>query len=94
MRGLMRGLDRLLAGLFCLLIRVYQLTLSPLLRLLGAGCRFHPSCSRYAMECFRVHAVPRAFWLSVRRILRCHPWHPGGFDPVPPKKNKIGDNNH
>lgn len=66
--------------LLILLIRCYQWTLSPLL---GPRCRFHPSCSHYAADALRVHGVLRGSWLALRRLSRCHPWHPGGFDPVP-----------
>jgi len=65
------------------LIRVYQLTLS---KLLGPVCRFEPSCSRYAAECLRLHGAARGGWLSVRRLSRCHPFNPGGYDPPPPAK--------
>lgn len=61
-------------------IRVYQRTLSPLL---GPCCRFTPSCSHYACACIRDHGALRGGWLTVRRLLRCHPWHPGGVD-LPP----------
>jgi len=63
-----------------LLIRLYQLTLSPLL---GPRCRFYPSCSQYALEALRLHGSLRGGWLSAQRVCRCHPWHTGGFDPVP-----------
>ena len=63
-----------------LLIRVYQWTLSPLL---GNVCRFHPSCSRYAAACLEAHGALRGSWLALRRLLRCHPFHPGGYDPPP-----------
>lgn len=62
------------------LIRVYQLFFSPLL---GNHCRFYPSCSKYAREAVERYGVIRGVWLAIRRVLRCHPWHPGGFDPVP-----------
>ena len=62
------------------LIRVYQLAISPML---GNRCRFYPSCSEYSMEALRRHGLFRGLWLTVRRVGRCHPWHPGGFDPVP-----------
>ncbi|MBK1704885.1 membrane protein insertion efficiency factor YidD [Halochromatium glycolicum] len=64
-----------------LLLRAYQLFLSPLL---GQHCRFYPSCSQYAIEAVEQHGVLRGSWLGLKRLLRCHPWHPGGVDPVPP----------
>jgi uncharacterized protein len=69
-----------IARLLLLLIRAYQLLLSPLL---GPSCRFEPSCSRYAAACIREHGALRGGYLAVRRILRCHPFHPGGYDPPP-----------
>lgn len=68
------------------LVRLYQLTLSPAKRALfgpACGCRFYPTCSAYAMEAFRLHGFWRGGILALWRILRCHPFHPGGFDPVP-----------
>jgi hypothetical protein len=62
------------------LIRGYQLAISPML---GNHCRFEPSCSEYSMIALRRHGLLRGLWLAVRRIVRCHPWHPGGYDPVP-----------
>ena len=67
------------------LIRAYQLILSPLL---PPACRFEPSCSRYAAEAIRSHGALRGFWLALRRIARCHPFSPGGFDPVPPPEGR------
>jgi putative membrane protein insertion efficiency factor len=61
-------------------IRGYQRFVSPLL---GPRCRFFPSCSSYAAEALAVHGVIRGSWLAVRRIARCHPFHPGGYEPVP-----------
>ncbi len=66
------------------LLRVYQLGLSPLL---GPRCRFHPSCSHYMHEAVAVHGALRGVWLGLRRLARCHPLHPGGYDPVPPAKS-------
>jgi putative membrane protein insertion efficiency factor len=63
-----------------ILIRAYQLVLSPLL---GPRCRFYPSCSHYAIEAIETHGALRGSWLSAKRICRCHPFNPGGFDPVP-----------
>jgi putative membrane protein insertion efficiency factor len=65
-------------------VRVYQLTLRPLI---GDHCRFYPSCSAYAREALSVHGADRGSWLAARRILRCHPWHPGGIDAVPSLKD-------
>ncbi|HEY4106863.1 MAG TPA: membrane protein insertion efficiency factor YidD [Polyangiaceae bacterium] len=70
----------MLAQALIFLIRVYQLTLS---KLIGPVCRFEPSCSRYAAECLRLHGAARGSWLTVRRLSRCHPFHPGGYDPPP-----------
>ncbi|MFO1426863.1 MAG: membrane protein insertion efficiency factor YidD [Steroidobacteraceae bacterium] len=66
------------------LIRLYQLVVSPWL---GPRCRFHPSCSHYALEALEVHGLLRGGWLAARRLGRCHPWHPGGLDPVPPARH-------
>ena len=66
--------------LAALLIRLYQLTISPLL---GPRCRFYPSCSHYALEALTRFGVLRGGWLTLKRIGRCHPWNPGGLDPVP-----------
>lgn len=67
-------------AILIVLIRGYQLLLSPLL---GNHCRFYPSCSQYAREAIERHGALRGGWLAIRRVLRCHPWHPGGIDPVP-----------
>lgn len=72
-------MKRLLIGL----VRLYQYLISPLL---GPRCRFHPSCSHYAIEAVETHGAWRGGWLALRRLLRCHPWHPGGYDPVPMHK--------
>jgi putative membrane protein insertion efficiency factor len=64
------------------LIRIYQRWVSPLL---GPRCRFHPSCSQYAFEAIERFGVLRGSVLAARRLLRCHPLHPGGYDPVPPE---------
>ena len=62
------------------LIRAYQYLIRPLL---GSNCRFAPSCSEYAHEAIATHGAFKGTWLAVRRVLRCHPYHPGGYDPVP-----------
>lgn len=63
-----------------LLIRGYQRVISPAL---PASCRFYPSCSQYAIEAITRHGALRGSWLAARRLARCHPFHPGGVDPVP-----------
>jgi len=68
--------------LLLLLLRAYKLGLSPFL---GQNCRFYPSCSDYAAEAIRAHGAARGGWLAARRLCKCHPWHPGGPDPVPHK---------
>lgn len=64
------------------LIRLYQLAVSPWL---GRVCRFEPSCSRYAAACLEAHGAARGSLLSLRRLCKCHPFHPGGYDPPPPR---------
>jgi uncharacterized protein len=61
-------------------LTLYRYAVRPLL---GANCRFYPSCSDYAREAIERHGASRGSWLTVRRIARCHPYHPGGYDPVP-----------
>ena len=63
-----------------LLVRSYQYTLRPLL---GPHCRFYPSCSEYALGALERHGALRGAWLALRRVARCHPYHPGGYDPIP-----------
>ncbi len=72
--------DRPLRAVLIGLIHLYRWLLSPLL---GPCCRYHPSCSAYAIEAIRRHGVLRGGGLALRRLLRCHPGHPGGLDPVP-----------
>jgi uncharacterized protein len=77
-----------LAWLLIALVRLYQVTLGPLM---GGYCRFMPTCSAYAIEALRTHGPLRGSWLSVRRILRCHPFGGAGFDPVPPGRECTTD---
>ncbi|HHT28457.1 MAG TPA: membrane protein insertion efficiency factor YidD [Firmicutes bacterium] len=65
--------------LVLMLIRFYRVAISPLF---PATCRYYPSCSAYAQEAVRRYGAVKGGWMAVRRIVRCHPWHPGGFDPV------------
>lgn len=69
-------LDRLMIGA----IRFYQLAISPAL---PPSCRFYPTCSEYMLQAIAKHGALKGLWLGVRRIARCHPFHPGGYDPVP-----------
>ncbi|MGW3467073.1 membrane protein insertion efficiency factor YidD [Saccharopolyspora sp. NPDC000995] len=66
-------------------VHVYRKVISPLL---PPSCRFYPSCSTYAVEALTVHGLFRGGWLTLRRLLRCGPWHPGGLDPVPPPRER------
>lgn len=67
-----------------LLIRLYQYLVSPVL---GNHCRFYPSCSSYAVDAFEQYGTLKGTYLTLRRLSRCHPWHEGGYDPVPEKIN-------
>lgn len=71
---------RVLAWPLLLLVRLYRVTISPLI---GANCRYQPTCSEYALEALRVHGAFRGSVLAARRIARCHPWGGHGYDPVP-----------
>ena len=66
--------------LFILLIKFYQICLSPFI---GARCRYTPTCSMYTIECLEKYGVIKGFWLSIKRISKCHPGSAGGFDPIP-----------
>ncbi|WP_131112357.1 membrane protein insertion efficiency factor YidD [Sulfuricystis thermophila] len=73
-------MKNLLAKPLIWLVRAYQLLISPFF---PPSCRFHPTCSHYAIEALEKHGPLLGTWLALRRVLRCHPWHPGGHDPVP-----------
>ena len=76
-------MTRLLIGL----VRTYQYLLSPFF---GQHCRFTPTCSQYAIDALHEYGPWRGSMLAARRVLRCHPWHPGGLDPVPERKHTHG----
>lgn len=65
------------------IIWVYKKTISPLFRFLGVNCRFYPTCADYSMEAFKKHGFLKGFWLSTKRVGRCHPWGGSGIDEVP-----------
>lgn len=67
------------------IIRFYQKAISPMT---PPTCRFHPTCSRYGLEAIETHGAWKGSWLTIKRISKCHPFHEGGFDPVPEKKEK------
>ncbi|MBM4152873.1 MAG: membrane protein insertion efficiency factor YidD [Kiritimatiellaceae bacterium] len=67
------------------LVRIYQKTIS---YVTPARCRFYPTCSHYTIEAIEKHGIVSGLWLSFRRICRCHPWNPGGLDPVPDTQRK------
>lgn len=70
----------MLSKILVMLVRGYQVALSPLL---PASCRYEPSCSHYAVEALERHGALRGSWLTLKRLCRCHPFRPGGYDPVP-----------
>ena len=80
-----QGIPAVPAKVAILLIKGYQKILSPWL---GQRCRFHPSCSNYCIEALQQHGMVRGLWLGFKRILKCQPFHPGGYDPVPERKEK------
>lgn len=70
----------MLARFLVMLVRGYQVAISPLL---PPSCRYSPTCSQYAIDALRRHGAVKGSWLALRRLARCHPFHPGGYDPVP-----------
>ncbi len=78
-------MKRLLSKFFILLVRIYQWTISPLL---GANCRYSPTCSAYAVEALEIHGPFKGSYLAIKRILSCHPWGGYGYDPVPKKEKE------
>jgi putative membrane protein insertion efficiency factor len=89
--GKARFYPALMLGLVRFFIRIYQCTLSPLLRLLcgpNSGCRFTPTCSAYLLEAVEVHGIRHGSWLGLKRLARCQPWGGCGYDPVPDGGNE------
>ena len=80
MLPLLRLPGRLLASVLIALVRAYQVVLSPFL---PPSCRFTPTCSAYALEAITKYGAAKGLWLSIKRIGKCHPFHKGGYDPVP-----------
>ena len=74
-----------MSRLVILLIQAYRYLLSPLF---GPSCRYHPTCSSYAITAVKRFGIAKGGWLAIRRIGRCHPWHEGGYDPVPSKSSE------
>ena len=79
---ILRLVELLLLQALLLPVRVYRRLLSPVM---PPVCRFHPSCSKYALEALQGHGPFSGSWLAAKRLARCHPFHPGGLDPVPPR---------
>ena len=71
---------KILKNIFIAIIKTYQLIITPLL---PKSCRFYPTCSNYALEAFKKYRLYQAVYLSIKRILKCHPFNPGGYDPLP-----------
>jgi len=78
-------LNKVLTFPIVVLIRFYQLAISPLM---GKNCRYDPTCSHYTLEALKVHGLLKGIWLAAKRIASCHPWGGQGYDPVPPKQSK------
>jgi putative membrane protein insertion efficiency factor len=76
----MKWILKILSYPFILLIKIYQHIISPVI---GPKCRYTPTCSNYALEAFKKYGLFKGFWLSVKRISKCHPWGGSGYDPVP-----------
>ena len=76
------------------LIKGYKLLLSPVFRQFGGQCRFHPDCSSYGLEAVQKHGALKGSWLTAKRFVKCGPFHPGGYDPVPEKESHDCDHQH
>jgi putative membrane protein insertion efficiency factor len=78
-------MEQIVRKLICLPIKLYQCLFRPFIR---PCCRFYPSCSNYALLAIEHHGISKGVWLTCRRLLRCHPWNEGGYDPILPNKEK------
>jgi putative membrane protein insertion efficiency factor len=76
---ILSSINKFISNLFILLIRFYQKFISPLK---GQTCRFYPTCSQYSLEAFKKYGIYKGIYLSIKRILKCHPFHHGGYDPL------------
>ena len=83
--AMIKLLTKLLSYIVLGIISIYQYTFSSIM---GKSCRFYPTCSVYASEAIKIHGLMRGGWMGIKRVLRCHPFNAGGYDPVPEKKEK------
>jgi putative membrane protein insertion efficiency factor len=81
----MGKINLMLRQIVCFPIKLYQYLISPLLK---PSCRYYPSCSQYAESAIRHHGIGNGLWMALKRVLRCHPWSRGGYDPVLPNDEK------
>lgn len=81
----MEKINQSLANSLIFLLRLYRLAISPWL---GNRCRFYPSCSCYAQDAISNFGTSKGIWLTLKRLIKCHPFHPGGYDPIPESKHR------
>ncbi|MDP3267828.1 MAG: membrane protein insertion efficiency factor YidD [Legionella sp.] len=82
----MGKINLMLRQIVCFPIKLYQYLIAPLIK---PSCRYYPSCSRYAESAILYHGISKGFWMALKRLLRCHPWSRGGYDPVLPNDEKL-----
>lgn len=85
-----KNLNFMIKKIIFLCIKFYQKFISPFL---GKNCRFIPTCSSYTYEAIEIHGIIKGLYLGIKRIMKCHPYNKGGYDPVPPKNNKVKGEN-